>query len=242
MISGVTSASIVTAFAYVADITAPEKRAKSFGLMGVAFGIGFIVGPALGGVLSGVSPRLPFWVAAGLSLTNGMYGLFILPESLAPERRAPFSWKRANPLGSLRFLQSHPKLLGFASIHFLYNLAHQSLASVFVLYTGYRYRLDDHRRRLRADRRSASASPSSRADWSVRLVASFRRAADARRRPDLRRRRHVRSTAWRQPAVWFAVGIPIMSMWGLYGPSAQGLMTRRVIRLNRDDCRARSAA
>jgi MFS family permease len=118
----------------VADITTPDKRAKSFGLMGAAFGIGFIIGPAMGGVLSGISPRLPFWVSACLSLANGLYGLFILPESLAPERRAGFSWQRANPLGSLRLLRSHPQLMGFAFVHFLYNLAHQSLASVFVLY------------------------------------------------------------------------------------------------------------
>ena len=107
--------------------------------MGAAFGIGFIVGPALGGVLSSAGPRLPFWVAAGLSLTNGLYGLFILPESLPAERRGAFSWHRANPLGSLRLLRSHHQLMGFATVQFLYQLAHQSLASVFVLYAGYRY-------------------------------------------------------------------------------------------------------
>ena len=87
VISGVTAASIPAAFAYIADVTPPEGRAKSFGLMGAAFGIGFIVGPVLGGVLSRGGPRLPFWVAAGLSLANAMYGLFVLPESLPPERR-----------------------------------------------------------------------------------------------------------------------------------------------------------
>ena len=226
MVSGVTSASIVTAFAYVADITAPDKRAKSFGFMGMAFGIGFVVGPALGGVLSLVSPRLPFWVAAALSLANGMYGLFILPESLPPERRASFSWKRANPLGALQFLQSHPKLFGFASIHFLYNLAHQSLASVFVLYTGYRY--------------GWSATDVGLALTGVGvcfgivqgglvgpLVASFGE-----------RRTLVAGLIFGAAGMaiyglaptsfWFAAGIPIMAMWGLYGPSAQGMMTRRV--------------
>lgn len=226
MVSGVTSASVVTAFAYVADITAPDKRAKSFGFMGMAFGIGFVVGPALGGVLSLVDERLPFWVAAGLSLANGMYGLFILPESLPLDRRAAFSWKRANPLGALRFLQSHPKLLGFASIHFLYNLAHQSLASVFVLYTGYRY--------------GWTATDVGLALTGVGvcfgiiqgglvgpLVAAFGE-----------RRTLVAGLIFgaigmsiyglASTSFWFAAGIPIMAMWGLYGPSAQGMMTRRV--------------
>jgi DHA1 family tetracycline resistance protein-like MFS transporter len=226
MISGVTSASIVTAFAYVADITAPEKRAKSFGLMGMAFGIGFVVGPALGGVLSGVSPRLPFWVAAGLSLTNGMYGLFILPESLPPERRAPFSWRRANPLGALRFLKSHPQLFGFASIHFLYNLAHQSLASVFVLYAGYRYHWTT------TDVGFALTGVGVcfgivQGGLVGPLVASFgeRRTLVAGL---IFGAAGMSMYGLAPTGVWFAVGIPIMAMWGLYGPSAQGMMTRRV--------------
>ena len=226
MVSGVTSASIVTAFAYVADITAPDKRARSFGLMGMAFGIGFVVGPALGGTLSLVSPRLPFWVAAGLSIANGLYGLFILPESLPLDRRAPFSWKRANPLGALQFLQSHPKLFGFASIHFLYNLAHQSLASVFVLYTGYRY--------------GWTATDVGFALTGVgvcfgivqgglvgKLVAMFseRRTLVAGL---LFGAAGMSIYGLAPTSMWFIVGIPIMAMWGLYGPSAQGLMTRRV--------------
>jgi len=226
MISGVTSASIATAFAYVADVTPPEKRARSFGMMGAAFGIGFIIGPAMGGLLSTVSPRLPFWVSAGLSLANGMYGLFILPESLAPDRRAPFSWKRANPLGALQFLRSHPQLFGFATIHFLYNLAHQSLASVFVLYTGYRYGWTSTDVGLAmtgvgvcfAIVQGGLVGP---------LVAKFGE-----------RRMLVTGLicgatgmaiyALAPTSAWFAIGIPIMALWGFYGPSSQGLMTRRV--------------
>src|SRR6202043_2616945 len=97
-ISGITSASISTSFAYIADVTPPERRAAVFGKIGVAFGAGFILGPALGGLLGDISPRLPFWAAAGLSLANGLYGLFILPESLPKERRAPFRWASANPV------------------------------------------------------------------------------------------------------------------------------------------------
>src|SRR6478736_7206428 len=95
VISGITSASISTAFAYIADITPPERRAAVFGKIGVAFGAGFILGPALGGLLGGIDPRLPFWVAAALSFANGLYGWLILPESLVPDRRAPLRWKTA---------------------------------------------------------------------------------------------------------------------------------------------------
>src|SRR5216683_841611 len=139
VISGITAASIPTAGAYIADVTAPEKRAGAFGLMGAAFGIGFVLGPALGGILGGIHPRLPFWVAAGFSLVNAMYGLFVLPESLAPEKRGAFSWRRANPIGALTLLRSHPELFGLATANFLVNLSHVVFPSVFVLYGGYRY-------------------------------------------------------------------------------------------------------
>ncbi|MGZ5827652.1 MAG: MFS transporter, partial [Xanthobacteraceae bacterium] len=107
VISGVAAASISTANAYIADVTPPEQRAAKFGMMGVAFGVGFIIGPALGGFLGSIETRLPFWVAAGLSLLNGCYGFFVLPESLPPERRAAFAWRKANPLGALKLLRSH---------------------------------------------------------------------------------------------------------------------------------------
>jgi len=142
VISGITSSTIATAFAYMADVTPPEKRAASFGMVGAAFGLGFVLGPALGGVLGSVNPRLPFWVAAVMALANALYGFFVLPESLPPERRAPFSWRRANPVGSLTLLRSHPDLLGLAGINFLYLLGHTVLPSVFVLYAGYRYGWD----------------------------------------------------------------------------------------------------
>ena len=142
VISGITSASFATAAAYISDVTPPEQRARSFGMIGAAFGLGFVLGPALGGLLGQVSPRLPFWVSAALCLLNAGYGVFVLPESLPPDRRANFSWKRANPLGSLRLLQSHPELFGLASVTFLYYVAHEVLPSTFVLYTDYRYGWD----------------------------------------------------------------------------------------------------
>ena len=139
MISGITSASISTAFAYVTDVTAPEQRAAMFGKIGVAFGAGFILGPALGGVLGQIDPRLPFWVAGGLSFANGLYGLLILPESLPRERRSPFKWKSANPIGALHLLRSNRILAGLSLATFFAQLAHVVLPSVFVLYATYRY-------------------------------------------------------------------------------------------------------
>ena len=139
LISGVTAASFGTASAYIADITSPRDRAKNFGIMGAAWGVGFVLGPAIGGVLGVLGPRWPFWAAAAFALANGLYGLFILPESLPRERRAPFDWSKANPVGSLSLLRSHPELFGLAGVNFLYQLAHNVLPSVFVLYTGFRY-------------------------------------------------------------------------------------------------------
>jgi DHA1 family tetracycline resistance protein-like MFS transporter len=118
VISGITSASVSTAFAYIADVTPAEQRAAVFGKVGVAFGAGFILGPAVGGLLGGMDPRLPFWVAAGLSFANTLYGLLILPESLPPDRRSPFRWKSANPLGALDLLRSDRILAGLSVVNF----------------------------------------------------------------------------------------------------------------------------
>jgi DHA1 family tetracycline resistance protein-like MFS transporter len=139
LISGITSSTYGAANAYIADVTPPEQRAAKFGLLGVAFGVGFVLGPSVGGLLSVVGVRAPFWAAAALSVANFLYGWFILPESLATDRRSRFHWSRANPLGSLRLLRSHPLLLGLALASFLSMLAHDSLPSTYVLYTTYRY-------------------------------------------------------------------------------------------------------
>ena len=143
IVSGITSASVPTAMAYIADVTPPAKRAQAFGLISAAFGVGFVLGPALGGVLGNINTRLPFYVAGGLSLLNAVYGLFILPESLPPGRRGSFSWARANPMGSLVLLRSHVELLGLAAVIFLGYLAHQVLTSTYVLYADYRYHWTD---------------------------------------------------------------------------------------------------
>ncbi len=139
IISGITTSNISSAFAYVTDVTPPEKRAKQFGMVGAVFGLGFVVGPAVGGFLGGISLRAPFWAAAILSLANVLYGFFILPESLPKEKRAKSAWQMANPLGSLTLLRSHPELAGLSAAMTLFYLAHNALPSVFVLYTEYRY-------------------------------------------------------------------------------------------------------
>jgi MFS transporter, DHA1 family, tetracycline resistance protein len=143
LISGIAAASISTAYAYVADVTPPEQRAARFGLLGAAFGAGFVLGPALGGLAGNISPRLPFWIAAGLSLANALYGLLILPESLPRSERGPFRWRRANPFGALALLRSHTELFGLAGVNFLGNLAHAVLPSIGVLYMLYRYGFDE---------------------------------------------------------------------------------------------------
>ena len=139
VIAGITGANITAATAYIADVSPPEKRAANFGLIGAAFGLGFIAGPALGGLLGGYGLRVPFFVAAGLTLANWLYGFFVLPESLAPENRRKFSWARANPVSSLSALRHHPMVLGLAVSFFLSNLANFGLHALWVLYTGHRY-------------------------------------------------------------------------------------------------------
>ena len=142
VLSGILASSQPTVAAYVADVTPVEQRAAAFGLIGAVWGVGFIIGPAIGGALALVHIRFPFWAAAGMSLASAAYGLFVLPESLPAGRRSPFSWRRANPVGSLTLLRSHRELLGLGGVNFLTFLAFQVLPSTFVLYAGYRYAWD----------------------------------------------------------------------------------------------------
>jgi DHA1 family tetracycline resistance protein-like MFS transporter len=224
VISGITAASFPTAGAYIADVTPPEKRAASFGLLGAAFGLGFVLGPALGGFLGSYSLRLPFWVAGGLSLLNTLYGIFVLPESLPPERRAGFSWKRANPVGSLALLRSHAQLLGMAGLLFLYHLAHQVLPSVFILYAGFRYGWDP----------KTTGSVMATVGVCSVIVQGFlvRRIV-----PILGERRALLIGLFFGAAGFFIygfassgavfwLGVPVFALLGLYGPSAQAITTR----------------
>ncbi len=144
ILAGITASSVPTAQAYMSDVTPREKRAAAFGMLQAAFGFGFIVGPALGGWLGSISPRLPFWASAGLSLLNAIYGFFVLPESLSKENRSPFSWKRANPVGSVRMLSRSSTMLGLAGVLLLGYIAQNSLLNVYVVYADYRYHWSVH--------------------------------------------------------------------------------------------------
>ena len=226
VISGITAASISTAYAYVADVTPPDRRAARFGLLGAAFGAGFILGPALGGIAGNVDPRLPFWIAAGLSLANGLYGMLILPESLPPERRAGFSWRRANPFGSLMLLRSQRHLTGLAIIGFLSNLAHAVLPSVSVLYMTYRYGWDQQTVGLTLAGVGLCAMVVqgtligpvvARLGEGKSLIAGLLFGVAG-----------FSVFGFATSGIAFWSGIPLMALWGLASPSMLGLMSRRV--------------
>lgn len=138
-LAGIAGASFTPAYAYVADVSPPDKRAQSFGLISAAFGVGFILGPALGGLLGQLGTRTPFFAAAALSLLNLVYGTFVLPESLPLEARRPFEWRRANPLGTLLQMRKHPVVLGLLGALFLWMVAHQVMPSTWTFYTKFRF-------------------------------------------------------------------------------------------------------
>ena len=226
IISGITAATFATAGAYIADVTPPEKRAGAFGMLGAAFGVGFVLGPAVGGVLGHVGPRLPFWVAGALSLVNACYGFFILPESLPRARRAPFSWRRASPVGSLALLRSHPELVGLAGANFLGYVAHEVLPSTFVLYATYRYGWDERTMGLFLA--------------GVGLFGMI--VSGGLVQPIVERfgERRTLLAGSALGAIGFAtygiaptgallfLGLPFQALWGISAPATQGLMTRRV--------------
>ena len=226
IISGIAAASISTANAYIADVTPPEQRAAKFGLMGVAFGVGFIIGPALGGVLGVIDVRLPFWVAGGLSVLNGCYGFFILPESLPPDRRVPFSWRSANPVGALKFLRSHGELFGLAVVSFLNTMGHVVLGTVTVLYMTFRYDWDERMIGITLAIigvcsmivqgffiRVYVARFGERSALFAGLVFGFVGFASFGLAPT---------------GYWFWAGIPVVALWGLASAAILSLMSRRV--------------
>lgn len=226
IIAGVTSASFTTVYAYMADITPPEQRARAYGLIGAAFAGGFIAGPLLGGVLGEWSPRAPFWFAGALSALAFLYGWLVLPESLAAENRMAFTWRRANPFGALRLLRSHAELSGLAIVNFLLYFAHHVFSAVFVLYAGQRY------------------------GWSalqVGLVLAFAGALDmlvqgalvgpvAKRLGDRATMvlglaggaLGIASMGLAPTGLLFALTMIPNALWGLAMPTLQALMTRRV--------------
>lgn len=225
-ISGMASSSFSTAGAYIADVTPVEQRAAAYGKIGMVLGLGFVFGPALGGWLGSVDPRLPFWGAAALSLLNACYGFFVLPESLPPQSRMAFRWRRANPLGSLVLLRSHHELFGLAAVAFLGYLAHAVLPSTSVLYMGYRYGWGPA---------SVGLMMAGVGVAAMIVQGGLIRPITAR----LGERRTLLAGSLSgaagfliygvAPEGWvFCLGIPIMAFWGLAGPATQSLMSRRV--------------
>jgi MFS transporter, DHA1 family, tetracycline resistance protein len=227
-ISGMASSSFSTAGAYIADVTPVERRAAAYGKIGLVFGAGFVFGPALGGWLGSVDPRLPFWGAAALSLLNACYGFFVLPESLPPHSRMTFRWRRANPVGSLVLLRSHHELLGLAAVAFLGYLAHAVLPSTSVLYMGYRYGWG-----------TASVGLMMAGVGVAAMIVQGGLIRPITARLGERRTLLAGSVSGAAgffiygvaPEGWmFCLGIPIMAFWGLSGPATQALMSRRVSR------------
>jgi len=226
VISGVTGASFGTASAYIADTTPQEERAHAFGMLGAAFGVGFVIGPAIGGFLGEFDPKLPFWVAAGFSLANALYGAFVLPESLPKDCRSGFSWKRANPIGALGLLSRRPELYGLAGVVFLSNLAQVSLGSTVVLYATHRYGW------------STTWLGATLAMVGVALiivqvgvVGRFVRRFGARAALITGLcfgAAGLYIAGFAETGAEFLMGIPVLAMWGISGAAAQGIMTRHV--------------
>lgn len=227
IISGITSASFTTANAYIADITAPQDRAKSFGMIGAAFGVGFVLGPVIGGQLGEISVRLPFWFAAGLALLNFAYGWFVLPESLPPEKRvAKFDVSHANPLGSLILLRRYPQVFGLAAVAFIANLAHYVYPSIFVLFADYQYRWKE------ADVGWVLAAVGVlNIIVNVLLVGRFTKRFGERRTLLFGLSCGVIGFVIYGSADvgWlFLLGLPISALWALATPANQALITRQV--------------
>jgi DHA1 family tetracycline resistance protein-like MFS transporter len=226
VISGITAATISTAFAYIADVTPADGRAKAFGVVGMAFGLGFVVGPAIGGLLGGFDPRLPFWVSAAACLANAAFGWFVLPESLPPERRMAFAWSRANPVGALNLLRSQRRLVGLAAVDFLASVAHQVLPSVFVLYAAYRYGWGEAKVGLTlAFVGICSALVQGLLIGPVVARLGTRHALIGGL---LTGGLGMAIYGLAPSGPWFWVGVPVMALWGLAGPALQEMMSRRV--------------
>src|SRR5262249_13183688 len=229
VLSGITSSSITTANAYISDVTPPEKRAKAFGIFGAAFGIGFVFGPALGGYLGSISPRLPFWISAAFSLANFIYGLFVLPESLQPEnRQKQLNWKAANPAGSLQLLRSHRELFGLSVMNFLSYLAHEVYMTVYVLYVIYRYAWSEKQIGI-----SLAIVGIASMLVSAVLVGPFVKKFGERHSLSIGLILGALGFAlfgWAPSGEIFMIAIGINALWSLAGPPSQSLMTQHVSR------------
>src|SRR4026208_2619778 len=225
VISGITASSIPTAMAYIADVVPKEKRAGAFGMIGVAFGLGFILGPGVGGPRGDINVRLPFWGSAGFSLANWLYGYLFVPESLRDEHRKEFTLRRANPLGSLAMLRSHPELSKLATLQFLAYVSHEVFV-IWALYAIYRFEWSQ-----------------TTIGVSLAIVGIFTAAISGGLTGRIVSWLGERRTLYigqffgavgmviaglaRNSFVYMA-SIPVISLWNISFPAAQGMMTHRV--------------
>ncbi|HTQ36103.1 MAG TPA: TCR/Tet family MFS transporter [Steroidobacteraceae bacterium] len=225
--SGALSASFTTANAYIADVTPAEKRAQAYGLLGAAFGVGFIVGPVIGGLLGTWNLRAPFWFAACLSLANFLYGWFVLPESLPHARRsARFDWSHANPVGSLGLLKRFPQVFGLAAVVLIANFAHYVYPSVAVLFTEYRF----HWQERQVSFMLAVVGVCSAVVQGL-LVGRLMPALGERRTLLLGLACGVAGFlvfGFAGTGLVFLLGLPVSALWGLAGPATQSLITQHV--------------
>ena len=228
LLSGITSANVTTANAYISDVTQSEERSKAYGILGGAFGAGFILGPAFGGMLSTIDQHLPFWLAAIFSFLNALYGFFILPESLPINKRVKrLEWKKANPVGAASFFSKHPKLIKLAIVNFLGNLAHEVYVVIFVLYTATHYKWDDTSIGF-----SLAAAGISAVIISVTLVGPTVKYFGDHRTLIIGMifgaisfaLFGIADTGW-----LFLIAIPINALWALAGPPVKNLMTQEVL-------------
>jgi DHA1 family tetracycline resistance protein-like MFS transporter len=227
VISGMTAASFSTANAYIADVTPPERRGGAYGMIGAAFGIGFVAGPAFGSLLAHLGTRAPFWGAAALALCNFLYGLLVLPESLPPERRTrALDWSAATPLRSLLHLRRYPQVFELALVILLFNTAHFALPATFVLYADYRYQWG-----ARTVGYVLAAVGISGAIVQAGLAGRVVARLGERRTVVMGCLFGVAGFAIYGLAPsggWFVAGIPVMALWGLASPATQALMSRQV--------------
>jgi MFS transporter, DHA1 family, tetracycline resistance protein len=227
VLSGITSASITAANAYISDVTTPENRSRAFGMISSAFGVGFILGPALGGWLGQIDPRLPFWLASGCSLLNALYGWLALPESLTPEKRQPrFELKTAHPVSALAMLKSHPALMGLAGINFIGYIAHEVYPTVFVLYVMNRYGWSQG-----AIGTALAVVGVSSIVISAGVVGPVVKKLGERLSLMLGLMLGALGFAlfgWAGAGWVFLLAIPVNSLWGLAGPPTQTMMTQLV--------------
>jgi len=225
--SGMFAASFTTANAYIADVTSPENRARSFGLLGAAFGVGFIIGPIIGGLLGSWDLRAPFWFAAGLALLNFLYGLFVLPESLPPEKRTPrFDWSHANPVGSLGMLWRFPQVFGLAAVVMIANMAHYVYPSVAVLFTERQYGWDEKQVAF-----MLAGVGVCNAIVQGLLVGRVVPAVGERRALLLGLAFGTLGFliyGFAEQPWMFIAALPLSALWGLAGPATQSLITQQV--------------